>query len=683
MLSRLLLAGMLGWSSCCMAFDLHVAKSGNDANPGTEAAPFATVERARDAVREVLASGTAASEGVRVCIHEGSYPLLKGLTLEKPDSGTEKAPVVYQAVPEASARFVGGHELPVAAFAKATKPEALARLDAAVRDTVMAVDLKALGITEYGAFPDGFEAPPAVPELFFNDERMTLACWPNEGWAEIAKVIESGPAPWRNHESDQFGVFEYQGDRPARWTGTPDVWLEGYWCFDWAVETVRVKGIDTQARTITLAKKHVYGIGSGNSAPRRFRAVNLLEELDRPGEYYLDRADGTLYFWPPKPLEGARIILSTLADPVVSIKGAGYVTLSGVIVETGAGTGIRVEAGEHVAIDRCVVRNVGQHGVVVTGGTFHRVTGCDIHDTGMAGLMIDGGDRKTLTPSHHEALNNDIHHVSRRMRTHANNVHINGVGVTLAHNAIHDAPHQGIGLGGNDHVIEFNDVYRIGMESDDCGAFYMGRNPSERGTILRHNFWHDIGSSMSHGSCAIYFDDGAGGQTVQGNVFYKACGGQFGAVFSHGGHDNAVVNNVFIDCKKAFSGVPWSAKSWREWLDGELWQTRLLHEVDITSPTYTDRYPQLAGFMDSDKRLRLNTAARNLVVHCAATVDGNWDVKDCVTVAADPGFADAAAQNFALREDAEVITRIPGFEPIPFSKIGLLKDQPRPEAAAK
>jgi hypothetical protein len=83
--------------------------------------------------------------------------------------------------------------------------------------------------------------------------------------------------------------------------------------------------------------------------------------------------------------------------------------------------------------------------------------------------------------------------------------------VRLAHNLLHDSPHQSISLGGNDHVIELNEVHHISMDSDDCGAFYMGRNPSERGSIIRHNFWHHIGSTFSHGSCAVYFDDGSGG----------------------------------------------------------------------------------------------------------------------------------------------------------------------------
>jgi len=105
-------------------------------------------------------------------------------------------------------------------------------------------------------------------------------------------------------------------------------------------------------------------------------------------------------------------------------------------------------------------------------------------DTGTAGLRMSGGDRRTLTPCGHEAVNNHIHHVSRRQRTRAYHVHLGGVGVRLANNLLHDGPHQAIGLTGNDHLIELNEIHHVGMDSDDFGAFYMGRNPSERGSVL-------------------------------------------------------------------------------------------------------------------------------------------------------------------------------------------------------
>ena len=314
-------------------------------------------------------------------------------------------------------------------------------------------------------------------------------------------------------------------------------------------------------------------------------------------------------------------------------------------------------------------------GIVVEGGTQHRVVACDIFDIGTSGLKIGGGDRKTLTPSGHEAVNNHIHDVSRRQRTHAYHVHLDGVGVRLAHNLLHDGPHQAIGLAGNDHLIEFNEIHHTGMETDDCGSFYMGRNPSERGSVLRYNFWHHIGSTRSHGSCAVYFDDGAGGQTVFGNIFYRAAGGSFGAVFSHGGHDNTVRNCIFIECPLAFGSAPWKDDSWKEWLSGALWQEKLLKDVDITKPPYTNRYPELKGFMEFAGEPRRNHARANLIVNCRTVQTGNWDVTDSFVTDTDPGFVNAAKLDFQLRNDSSVFAKIPGFEKIPFEQIGLQRDE--------
>ncbi|MBM3289770.1 MAG: right-handed parallel beta-helix repeat-containing protein, partial [Candidatus Hydrogenedentes bacterium] len=640
--------------------------------------PFATLERARDAVRGLKGVHAFPADGVTVWIHDGVYALAGGFSLTADDSGQPGAPVVYRAAEGASPRIIGGRALPPNAFAPVCDEAVLKRLDLAAHGNVRYTDLRALGIEDTGVMPDHFEAAPALSELYFDGARMTLAQWPNDGWAEIAEVIESGPAPWRNHASDHLGVFAYGGDRPARWAGAPAVWLQGYWCFDWAIDSIRVKTIDTGKRHITLAQPHVYGIGSGNKAQRRYKAFNLLEELDQPGEYFIDRDNGTLYFWPPAPPADHSMVLTTLRVPLIAMRDCSNIALRGLTFEMCAGTAIQVDAGTTVTIGGCTVRNTGLGAIAVNGGEGHAVAGCDIYNTGTHGIEMSGGDRKTLAPSRHEVRNCDIYNVSLRQRTHAYNLLIGGVGVRVAHNRIHDAPHQGITLGGNDHVIEYNEVFRIGMDSDDCGAFYMGRNPSERGTVLRYNFWHDVGSTMAHGSSAVYFDDGAGGQRVYGNVFLRAAGGDHGAVFSHGGHDNWVENNVFIECKRAMGAAPWPDAGWQQWLGEPLWQERLLKDVDITRPPYIDRYPELAGYMESWKTPRLNHSARNVIVRCGSSIDGNWDVRDNLILRWDPGFIDAANNDYALRDDSIVFKTIAGFEPIPFARIGLEQDEYRP-----
>jgi hypothetical protein len=124
----------------------------------------------------------------------------------------------------------------------------------------------------------------------------------------------------------------------------------------------------------------------------------------------------------------------------------------------------------------------------------------ELRNTGRGGIVLAGGDRKDLTPAGHRAINNHIWRFSQHQLTYANALMLEGVGNRAAHNLIHDAPHQAIGVSGNDHVLEYNVVHHICMETDDCGAFYKGRNPSCRGNVVCYNFWHHIGSPMGHAS---------------------------------------------------------------------------------------------------------------------------------------------------------------------------------------
>ena len=673
--------------------DFYVSTTGNDAWSGKLAAanaagtdgPFATLERARDGARRQKAAGARGGEGITVVVRGGFYSVGRTFVLEARDAGSGKAPVVYRACPGETVQLAGGVPVPPEAFRPVSDPAVLERLDPAVRTRVVRADLGALGVDDLGTFPVKFRGAPKVPELFFNDERMTLARWPDEGWTTVAKIVEAGSCPRQGDKSNRPGVFEYSGDRPARWNVDAGVWLHGYYCFDWYAEVIRVRAIDRETRRITFDAPAHYSVRQGNPSPRRYRALNLLEELTRPGEYYIDRDAGILYFLPPSDLTGARIVLSTLDGPLIALKDTSNVTVRGFIVEASLANGIDVTGGTGNRIQACEVRNTRELGISVSGGTKHRVEACDIHDTGTGGIKLAGGDRKTLAPGGHEAVNNHIWRFSRHQLTYANALFLHGVAHRAAHNLIHDAPHQAVSVAGNDCLFEYNVVHHICTETDDCGAFYKGRNPSCRGNIVRYNFWHNIGSPMGHGNAAVYFDDGDGGESVIGNVFFR-CGdpgkGSFGTVFSHGGHDIVAENNVFVECKRALGSAPWNDRRWAGYIKASLWQTRLLKEVDITKPPYTTHYPALVGFMDPKPgEKRVSRAVRNLIVMGADVKSGNWQVSDQENwiTDRDPGFVDAATGDFRLRSDSAVFERLPGFRPIPFEKMGLYADELRPD----
>jgi hypothetical protein len=275
--------------------------------------------------------------------------------------------------------------------------------------------------------------------------------------------------------------------------------------------------------------------------------------------------------------------------------------------------------------------------------------------------------------------NNHIHHFGRWKRTYTPAVAITGVGNRIRHNLFHDGPHNAVQLSGNEHIIEFNEFHHLCLETDDVGAFYMGRDWTQRGNIVRYNYFHHLGKQGGGvGVMAVYLDDWASGTTVVGNVCYKA--GR--AVLIGGGRDNTVENNVFVDCTPSVHvdsrGLGW-AKSYFDGSDNTL--VDRLHAVDYRHPPWSSRYPQLLKLYDDEPALaKGNIIARNI------SVGGRWiDLLDGLTdkvvtfqdnlVNIDPHFVDQKQGNFRLMDDSPAFQL--GFKPIPIDKIGLYPSDQR------
>ena len=535
------------------AAQFYVSPTGSDTNSGTRAKPFATLERARDEGRRLSQDRKLARGGLTVWLRGGDYLRTNALELTAADSGTADAPIVWRACKGESVRLLGGRKL--SGFAPVTDPAILARLPETARGHVLQVDLGALGLADFGKMTSrGFGRPlsPAHCELFFRGRPMTLARWPNEGaWEQIAGVPESGAT--KDEHGGQVGKldqgFLYRGDRPRQWKDTRDLWVHGYWSWDWANSYERVDSIDLERRLIKTAAPHgLYWFRQG----QRFYFLNVLEELDQPGEWYLDRQTRLLYFWPPAPLEfkvqgsPPEILLSLLSEPLLNLTGVSHVTFRGLTLEATRGSAVQIHGGTSNRIAGCLIRNIGNYGVTIAGGTGHGVISCDILDTGDGGVSLDGGDRQTLQPGGHFVENCHFARQGRWSRCCVPAVLIAGVGQRASHNLIHDHPHCAILFTGNDHLVEFNEIHHIALETGDVGAIYTGRDYTFRGNRIRCNFIHDTGG-VGFGSMGIYMDDCVSGTEIFGNIFYKVQR----AAFLGGGRDHQVVNNIFVDCNYA------------------------------------------------------------------------------------------------------------------------------------
>ena len=222
---------------------LYVAPGGSDVNRGTKAKPLATLAGGRDAIRKIKSAGGLPPGGIIVELTAGTYEQAAVLELTAADSGAAGAPIVYRAAAGAEVRISGGRV--VANFKPVTDKAVLARLDEKARGKILRADLKALGVKDYGQAGGGLE-------LFFQDRSMTLARWPNEGFVKITGLVGGKPKNVRGTKGDQIGKFMYDGDRPKRWIGEKDLWVHGYWFWDWSDARHRVESIDTAKRIISV-----------------------------------------------------------------------------------------------------------------------------------------------------------------------------------------------------------------------------------------------------------------------------------------------------------------------------------------------------------------------------------------------------------------------------------------------
>ena len=177
--------------------DFYVATDGSDSNPGTLAKPFASLEQARDAIRDLKTEGELPEGGVTIWIRGGTYKVNDTFKLTEEDSGSKDAPIIYRAYKNESVRFSGGQSLKQEWFVPVSDKEILGRvIDEDARNRLLKVSLKGRGITDYGELSrHGYvynEGKLPQMELYIDGEHMKHQ---RRSWATIP--AGSGRHSWR------------------------------------------------------------------------------------------------------------------------------------------------------------------------------------------------------------------------------------------------------------------------------------------------------------------------------------------------------------------------------------------------------------------------------------------------------------------------------------------------------
>jgi hypothetical protein len=520
-----------GPAAFCVATDGNDSWSGrlpapNDAKTD---GPWATLAHARDAIRQMKKDGQLQT-AVTVHVRGGIYALPQGLKFTAEDGGTAAAPVVYRAFKNEKPILVGGRV--VTGF---TPHEG----------KILKADVGAQGFR--GVY---------FRQLICDGQRQHLARYPNfsaenpygGGWAYAdGKYIPM----YQEVPGEDRHSFKYREQDTRTWSRPEEVEVFVFARYNWWNNICRIKSIDRATRQVTLANDASYPIRPSD----RYYFRNALEELDSPGEWYLDKQTWTLYFWPPAPPDGKAIVAPTARTILELGSGTRYLTIRGFTIECAEGSAVVLSQTDHCLIAGNTIRNVGDYhgsGVVVNGGMQNGVIGNDLADIGSHGISLSGGDPRTLTAAGNYAENNYIHHVGVFYKQGVG-VDLRGVGNRAAHNLIHDAPRMGIMFGGNNLVIEYNHIRHVNLETADTGAVYTGGRDwlGSRGTVLRYNYFHDIlGYGYEHGkwvsphyAWGVYLDDNTGGVDVIGNIVVRSVRG---LIHLHNGRDNLIENNIFV-----------------------------------------------------------------------------------------------------------------------------------------
>lgn len=670
---------------------LYLSPFGNDAwsgrrpepNRSRTDGPLATLERARDLIRAAQAQeGTG---GYTVLLRGGCYFRDQTFDLTGPDSGCPGAPNVYAAFPGEEVRLIGGKRL--RQWSPVSDPAILRRLPPAARKRVRQCALRAEGITDFGVYqPRGHSGGSAhAPlELFFNGAVMTVSRWPkkpplpNRGFVDITDFKDE--------------LLYFQDTRARRWTAATDIHVQGYFACDWASSIARVETLDPVAGSIRCVPPNLSAYGARKGG--RFFFFNLLEELGEPGEWYLDRATGILYFWPPTPLRSGEAIASVLDGPLIRLTGVDHVRFERLTIEAMRGDGVAIEDGTHNEVAGCALRNIGRHGVSLLRGFDHAVVSCDIYETGECGVDILAGDRKTLTPCRHRVHNCHLHHIARQGWTYFNAVRMAhhadlGCGAIITHNRMHEHRHALIHFKGNDHLIEKNDLYNMTLEGDDCGAIYTGRDFSMQGHVIRYNYIHHVGDSGRNdwGSFGVYMDDCGGGTEIYGNIFHYIDK----AVLAGGGVNIRIHDNIFVHCNPAIWFDERGASAGADGPGSMVHDTMRasFEHVGAHQPGPYAKYPNLESILRAfaEHRGMLTWGGgvyRNVIFGAqSAWLATYWtaypehfEFHDNWVGDTDPGFVDPEFDRYALRPDAPLVRQI-GMAPIPFAEIGLQRDDYR------
>lgn len=457
-----------------------------------------------------------------------------------------------------------------------------------------------------------------------------------------------------------------------------------------------IASIDEEQRKLWLVEPFLKNRESRKlTQGARFFVDNVREALDSPGEWYLDRATGTVTHWPTAASPtGCRIVGSRL-DRLIELNGdvekggpVRFVRFEGFTFEAtdyqlqtnhwyhSESAAVWLRDADHCRFAHNSFVNLGGTAIVINGrSTDNEVVGNEVAFTGAGGFTINSQPENIYARQ-------DIPDRARRNRVTGNHIHHigliwkHGAGVYLhatsrnivSHNLIHDTARHPIIMTGNSggNRIEYNEILRSNLETADTGAIHTYRTDvAKEGNIIQGNVIGDVVGMHTTVSgkiltpvyaWGIYLDGYSSRTVVRNNIVYRTVRG---GIMINGGVDNVVENNIFVDSATTqlhFNLVRGRGKN-----------NRFVRNV----VAYSDPEATLRG--GSGTAPDVVASDHNLFWLASKTRLDLSQVRlpglDMHSLVADPLFVDPAKDDYRLRPDSPAFKL--GFKPIDTIRVGL------------
>ncbi|MCU0536477.1 MAG: right-handed parallel beta-helix repeat-containing protein [Hydrococcus sp. Prado102] len=673
----------------------YVSTNGNDSWSGQQETPnatktdgpFATLERARNAIRELKRQqGNALEEPVTVMVREGTYFLSETLVFTPEDSGTEDFPVTYKAYRNERAVISGGRRI---------------------------TNWKRQGNIWTTNLPDVKAGKWYFRILRAGNNWAIRARYPNfnpsqprtEGW------LFAQPQDASNVNRAQFGRNNINID-PARfpnWQNWKGAEINTFIAKNFGNSIFKIDSVDKNNSRLLGNFRNPnypnYFIGQGN----RFFIENVREALDSPGEWHLDKETGELAYWPTASNPNNIEVVAPAMDRSIVLQGnpqnndfVEYINFQSLTFKDTdytlsdnlffpADAAIWLSTARYCAIEDCTFEGLGGHGVrLEKRSNENRIIKNEIADSGQGGIICREAKSTAEQAFNNLIAANEIHDCGRIYKHVAGVYVISGSENLIAHNRISRMPRYGIYINSDvnndsdNNIVEFNEIVDTSLETADTCAMgsYTGRAKRPTGNIFRYNLIRNVvgmgttekGQFVSpYFSFGIYLDSFSSGVTVYGNIVINT---ELASVYIHGGRDNNVENNIFINGKQNLIYLRANPGD-RQFMANNVIERNIVISQNPNAAFVSSPPPlwRPDGLSESNYNLFWNARSRSTLATTKQrlTPEGNfaqWQAAgfDRDSVIADPMLVGLERGNFRLNPDSPAFEL--GFESIPVEKIG-------------